>query len=266
MTTAEHQPSLALPGDLDALRQQYSAAAPWPHLVLDGVVPADLVTRAEQECRALDASQLEEIPTSRQHKHETGDDAVLGPATLALLRLLDGPQWVALLEALTGVTGLAPDPYRYGAGLHVTPTGGATMVHTDFTRHPVTGWHHRTNTLLYLNSDWPEEAGGSLELWPPDMVALGRRVLPRAGTVVLWETSPRTPHGLPDPVAASGGRSRLALASYHYAPPPRGGVPRPRAVTYLRRPQDPWRTSLPTRYDLARMLLPLPVRQALKRR
>lgn len=266
MTTAGQQPSLALPVDLAALRQQYAAADPWPHLVLHDVVPADLVARAEQECRALDVSLLDGGPTSRQHKHETADDALLGPATRELLHLLDGPQWVALLEHLTGVTGLAPDPHRYGAGLHATPTGGATMVHTDFTRHPVTGWHHRTNTLLYLNSDWPDEAGGCLELWPPSMAALGRRVQPRAGTVVLWETSTRTPHGLPDPVAASGNRSRLALASYHYAPPPPRGVPRPRAVTYLRRPQDPWRTSLPTRYDLARLVLPLRLRQALKRR
>ncbi|MDP3711224.1 MAG: 2OG-Fe(II) oxygenase [Mycobacteriales bacterium] len=215
MTTV--QPALALPADLGALREEYAAAAPWPHLVLSDVLPAGLVAAAEREARALATASMDEIPTSRQHKHETGDDALLGPATRALLGVLDGPQWIAVLEAVTGVRGLTADPHRYGAGLHSTPTGGATMVHTDFTRHPVTGWHHRTNTLLYLNSDWPEDAGGALELWPPSMTSLGQRVLPRAGTLVLWETSPRTPHGLPDPVAASGGRARLAVASYHYA-------------------------------------------------
>ena len=264
MTTVS--PALTLPAALEDLRQEYAAAAPWPHLVLHDVLPADLVAQAEREGRAIAPDAMAEIPMSRQHKHETGDDALLGPATRALLGVLDGPRWIAVLEAVTGVTGLTADPHRYGAGLHSTPTGGSTMVHTDFTRHPVTGWHHRTNTLLYLNSDWPEDAGGALELWPPSMTALGRRVLPRAGTLVLWETSPRTPHGLPDPVAASGGRARLALASYHYAPPPPGGVPPARRVTYLRRPQDPWTTGLPTRYDLARMVLPLRVRQALKRR
>ena len=243
-------------GRSEALRQQYLSAGPWPHLLLHDVLPAALVAAAERECLAVPAGALRTVPTARLRKQEANDVAALGPATQALLDLLDGPLWVELVERVTGVPGLAPDASHYGAGLHRSRAGDFQQVHTDFTTHPVDGRHHRTSTLLYLNSRWEPDWGGTLELWPPDMSALGLRVLPRAGTVLLWETDRDTPHGLPDPVAAPDGAPRLSLASYLYAAPPAGGIPRRRPTTFLRRPGDPWWVGLPTRGDLGRAVLP----------
>jgi 2OG-Fe(II) oxygenase superfamily len=87
--------------------------------------------------------------------------------------------------------------------------------------HPTTGLFHRVNLLVYLNRDWPDAYGGSLELWPADMSALGRRVFPRFNTMVLWETHADTLHGLPDPVACPPDRMRLSVASYYYTTEPR---------------------------------------------
>ncbi len=119
--------ALTLPATLADLRERYLKAAPWPHLVLHDVLPRQLVEAAERECRTVDDAVMHEIPTSRQHKHELGDDATFGPATRALLAMLDGPEWIALLETVTGVQGLVADPSRYGAGLHATKAGGFTM-------------------------------------------------------------------------------------------------------------------------------------------
>jgi hypothetical protein len=249
--------------DPGPLREAYLAARPWPHLVLHDLFPPELVAAAERECRGLDPVDMHVIPTWRQVKREQSDG--LGPATSAVLDVFDSPEWVAFLSEVTGIPGLVADPGHHIAGAHETPAGGFTMVHTDFTKNPHTGMHHRTNTLLYLNSDWREEYGGALELWPDDMSACGRRVVPTAGTVVLWETHNRTPHGLPDPVADPAGRSRVSIAAYHYTPPPPGGVPRPRFATYRRRPQDPWRTGLPTFYDVVCAVVPQPARSWVKR-
>ena len=41
---------------------------------------------------------------------------------------------------------------------------------------------------MLANRDWPDAYGGSLELWPSDMSALGRRVFPRFNTTIVWET------------------------------------------------------------------------------
>lgn len=240
----------------ETLREEFLAARPWPHLVLHDVLPADVVARAEQECTLVAPRAMREVPTRRLRKHEVNEAAALGPAGRALLDTLDGPAWTRLLERVTGAQDLAPDPTHYGAGLHVSGPGAFQMVHTDFTTHPTSGRHHRTSSLIYLNGTWSPAWGGALELWAPDMSALGRTVQPLAGTVVVWETHRDTPHGLPDPVATPDGSSRLSLASYHYAPPPPGGIPRRRPTTFLRRPQDPWWVGLPTRGDLGRAVLP----------
>lgn len=240
--------------DARALRAAYLAASPWPHLVLHDVFPRDAVAAAEASARR--SAVLEHVPASsgKQRKQATGSSGRPPEEVVALLEVLEGPEWTGFLAELTGIRQLSSDPTRYFAGLHNTPVGGFTLVHTDFVRHVGTGLHHRTNTLLYLNSAWDPSWGGALEMWPTDMSAPGRSVLPEAGTVVVWETGPHTPHGLPHPVRTPDGRGRLAVAAYHYAPVPEGGVPRGRRRTYLRRPEDPWTTALPTRFDLARAL------------
>ncbi|MCW2778832.1 MAG: hypothetical protein JWN17_2557 [Frankiales bacterium] len=253
------EPLQGLPGlvaRLPELQAAYRTASPWPHLVLDGLVAPALLRAAEAESRTVDPSSMISVPTRRQRKRETGDPALLGPSVRRLLEALEGPEWTAFVSRLTGVGQLVADPSRFAAGLHETAPGGYTLVHTDFSTHPTTGLHHRTNTLLYLNEGWQDAWGGSLELWPTSMRAVGRRVLPQSGTVVVWETGPHTPHALPEPVASPDGRSRLALAAYHYAPVPAGGVPRGRTATFLRRPQDPWWVGLPTYHDLRRRLRP----------
>ena len=118
-----------------------------------------------------------------------------------MLGALDSGEFLAWLSAVTGVPDLSADPIHHWAGVHETAPGGFTMVHTDFRSHPVTGLHHRTNVLLYLNRGWRQEWGGELELWSPDMHRRGRRVVPEANTLVVFETNGRSMHGLPNPVA-----------------------------------------------------------------
>ena len=96
------------------------------------------------------------------------------------------------------------------------PPGGYTKIHRDFEMHPDTGLFHRVNLLVYLNRDWPDSYGGSLELWPSDMSKVGRCVFPRFNTMILWETHGGTLHGLPDPVRCPPNRMRLSVASYYY--------------------------------------------------
>ncbi len=269
MTTSEAVAAASSLGELvqqvDALRPTYRDAAPWPHLALDGVFDWELVAAAEAEARQVDPARMLSLPTRRQLKRESADQAVLGPCTRRLLEQLNGPVWTSFLTRLTGIDDLQPDPALVSGGLHDTPSGGFTMVHVDQLRHPVDGRHHRVNTLLYLNAGWEDGWGGALELWPADMRALGRRIVPSAGRVVVWESGAHTPHGLPEPIAAPDGRSRLALAVYHYTEPPAGGLPRAPLSTFRRRPQDSWTTGLPTLHDLRAAVVPPGTRARVRR-
>jgi hypothetical protein len=241
------------------LREEYLPAKPWSHVVIEGIFPDALLDAAVDELRDLDRSGMDEAHTSHMVKRETADEHLLGPATRQALALLNGPELLEVVSGITGIDGLTADDDRQWAGVHETPPGGFTKVHCDFVTHPKSGLFHRSNVLLYLNREWHEEWGGALELWPPDMRALGRRIQPRANTLVIFETHAGTLHGLPQPVATPDGRSRFSLAAYQYAttPQPKGR----RLAKYAARPEDSWRVGIPTWWDI-KDRIPQPVRNA----
>jgi Rps23 Pro-64 3,4-dihydroxylase Tpa1-like proline 4-hydroxylase len=165
---------------------------------------------------------------------------VTGQAARDILESLIAPEFVGFLEKLTGIEGLIADPTHTWAGIHVCPVGSSQAVHRDFRLHPTNGLYHRVNVLVYLNTIWKEEYGGELELWPSDMSACGKQVLPIAGRVVIFETTPSTCHGVPDPIRCPPEIARLSLASYYYTDYPSPVDRRSPLFLAPRRPQDPW--------------------------
>ena len=102
---------------------------------------------------------------------------------------------IDFVGAITGLHRLENDPEYCRAGLFVTPPGGWQRVHEDFRVHPATHLWNRVIMLLYC-SEWTPRWGGELELWPPDMSEVGRRIEPRPGRLVLFETTRSHRHGI----------------------------------------------------------------------
>jgi Rps23 Pro-64 3,4-dihydroxylase Tpa1-like proline 4-hydroxylase len=218
-------------------RAAYQAAQPWPHLVLHDLLPEDLVLLAESE----ELPMARALGTHKSHQEVKSESStVAGPAATALLDAMCTPAFVAMVEEVTGLDDLVPDPTHVLSGLHVSGPGSFQSIHRDFVRHPVTSLWHRVNVLVYLNSSWSEDFGGQLELWPLDMSACGQQIPPEAGTVVIFETRHETLHGVPDPLTCPAGRARLSLASYYYSVERPAGKVRDPIIRHPRRPQDPW--------------------------
>jgi hypothetical protein len=236
--------------DLDVLaeefRESYLTAKPWPHLILEDFVDPAAVAAAEaQELQR--ALNLEVHKGNRMVKAESPD--VSGHAAQDILDSLLTPEFLSFLEKLTGIENLIADPSRSWAGIHVSPPGSSQVLHRDFRLHPTTGLYHRVNVLIFLNSDWEEDFGGQLELWPADTASCGQRIMPTAGKVVIFETTPTSYHGVPDRVRCPQGRARLSLASYYYTDYP-GPMDRREPIFWSpKRPQDPWYLNFRTPRD-----------------
>ena len=171
-----------------SLRAEYEAAKPWPHVVVENGFPERLLDTIAAECAGLDEKNLiNSNEEGLQIKQETSEG--LGSTTNHFLKLVESAPFRSFISTVTGVQELLPDPTHKFAGVHRTPPGGFTKIHRDFRVHPTSGLFHRVNLLIYLNRDWPDFYGGSLELWPLDMSAIGRRIFPRFNTMVLWENS-----------------------------------------------------------------------------
>jgi Rps23 Pro-64 3,4-dihydroxylase Tpa1-like proline 4-hydroxylase len=212
-------------------------------------VAPDFVATAEAEelTRALDLKIQKDQTIAKAESAEVG-----GQAAKEILDSLLSPEFIEFLERLTGIQGLMGDPTHALAGLHVNPPGAFQALHRDFRRHPATHTYHRINVLVFLNSNWKEEYGGELELWPGDRSACGQRIRPLAGRLVIFETTPTSYHAIPDPVRCPPGRARLSLASYYYTAGPGPQDKRDFKLFLPKRPQDPLRLDIQKFKDVAK--------------
>jgi 2-oxoglutarate-Fe(II)-dependent oxygenase superfamily protein len=135
------------------------------------------------------------------------------------------------------------DPDYIGGGTHENLPGQDLDPHVDFNYHPKTAWHRRLNLIVYLNPEWEEAWGGSLELhldpWLPPEHDRFKRVAPIANRAVLFETSERSWHGfqaiVPPPQRPRLSRRSLALYMYTRERPREQTAPAHQTV-YVPRP------------------------------
>jgi 2-oxoglutarate-Fe(II)-dependent oxygenase superfamily protein len=195
----------------------YRTAHPFPHFVEDGLFDPAILERVAAEFEAMDRGGWHHTDASHERKWSTDDARRLGPFTSALIGQLNGGHFVSVLEEVTGITGLVPDPHLRGGGLHEIRQGGLLGVHADFNVHPRLKLYRRLNLLIYLNRDWQESWGGALELWDREGRQCVHAIPPLFNRTVLFDTSNFSYHGHPHPLACPPERSRRSVALYYYS-------------------------------------------------
>lgn len=207
-----------------ALAQRYRLAQPFPHLVLDNVLPEAEALALEQDCRQA-STPVDSSNDFTQKTKSTLNDWRLMPERLqSACGFFNSGAFLDVLEAITGLSGLIADPYLDGGGVHRTPRGGFLKLHTDFNWNPRLRLHRRVNVLYYLNSGYQEDWGGQLLLSDqPDRQRLESMtaVAPLFNRLVIFNTNDTTFHGHPQPHTFPEGYPRTSLAFYYYTALPR---------------------------------------------
>jgi hypothetical protein len=215
----------------------YREAQPFPHVVIDDVLPPDVFEHAAAEFPPIDDPIWNGYVHVNETKYANAEPARWGPALRSITGSLQSDDFVAALGALTGFPDLVADPEMDGGGLHQTLRGGHLNIHTDFTTHHRNRWLcRRVNLLLYLNESWSDEWGGALELWDASVRRCVRRVEPLGNRMLIFTTSGVSAyHGHPDPLQSPEGVARRSLALYYFTHEKR---PVRRATIYRARPGD----------------------------
>ena len=112
---------------------------------------------------------------------------------------------------------LIPDPYLWGGGYHELKNGGYLNIHADFNVHPQLELNRRINLLIYLNKNWKENYGGSLELWDRKMKNCIKKIVPIFNRVVIFNTNDFSYHGNPEKINHPENISRKSIALYYYS-------------------------------------------------
>ncbi|WP_375485441.1 2OG-Fe(II) oxygenase [uncultured Mycobacterium sp.] len=198
------------------LRREFQAAEPFPHLVVDGLLR--LSPAAASAFPDISWPWWNELPLRyQQNKHFCSDPDLIPEPFKALIRELSEPRFLRVLEQITGVRQLLPDPYLGGGGLHLSGPGGILSPHTDFHYYRALNLYRRINVLVYLNDGWSLQDGGCLSLYDNHGRAV-KSVVPDWGRVVIFRTDDQSMHGVPVPVAA--GKWRRSVALYYYTAAP----------------------------------------------
>ncbi len=210
------QLSLELAADPKSLCEQYCRAEPFPHIVLDELFPAPALEQVLAEFPAPDEIAWRSFASATEKKLGYWHTNPLKPYLWDFLQAMNAPPMLEFLEDLTGITGLIPDPYFGGAGLHQILPGGFLKVHVDFNVHPKLKLDRRLNLLIYLNHAWQEDWGGHLELWDRNLTRCHRKILPIFNRAVVFSTTDFSYHGHPTPLRCPPDRARKSLSFYYY--------------------------------------------------
>lgn len=209
--------------DFDAVKETgkdlapaYAAADPFAHIVIDNFLPETLIKlciehfpqHPDPDSQQFDRDQ-ERFKTSYHPDH-------MEPVLRHLFYAFNARPFIRVIENITGIKGLIPDPYFLGGGFHEIGKGGHLSMHADFNHHKPLNLERRVNVLIYLNPDWKDEFGGQLELWRTDMSERVKSITPLANRCVIFTTTGESMHGNPQPVAHPDGITRKSIALYYY--------------------------------------------------
>ena len=174
----------------------YQAAKPFPHTIIDGLFPEEVMSALSREisqryskfhghCTRIGWNLSIPVYCSRisgkeERKSGLTHEELMGPTTLLVMRALKSVEIVRFLRELSGLERkLHADPAYNGAGVHLVAPKGKLNLHADFNRYREYNLDRRVNTFLYLNHDWPASYGGHLELWNKELTQCEQRILPR---------------------------------------------------------------------------------------
>ncbi|WP_420434320.1 2OG-Fe(II) oxygenase [Hyphobacterium sp.] len=215
------------------MAERYARGHPFPHIVIDDFLPetharflADKFPGPESQVW-LDYRKR---PLHQYGKLGPGGSSRfdhLDPEFRMALAEFNNSNFLAFLEALTGIPKLIPDPYFKGGGIHQIVAGGILDVHTDFNHYEQLDLYRRLNVLIYLTEDWQEGFGGELELWdraPSEQGKPVKLIPPVFNRFVVFGTNKTTFHGHPNPWRGPDGLCRRSIALYYYTAQPELGV------------------------------------------
>lgn len=202
--------------------RQFREAQPFRHVVIDHFLDDGF-------CSAI-CAQFPEFRNDHaiNENSQVGGKATresvraLGDAFLQMDDLVRSPEFLGLVEGITGIRDLQYDPFYFGGGTHENRNGQDLDPHIDFNYHPVTGQHRRLNLIIYLNEGWQDEWGGSLQFHRnPYLEAAEDQIItvtPTRNRCVIFETTEHSWHGF-ERIELPPERkdiSRKSFAVYYY--------------------------------------------------
>ena len=204
----------------DDLAALFHPREPFRHIVIDDFFTSDYAAQILAQFPPFERGNARNEAGELGNKSTVEKIRGLGTAYSALDDLVQSRGFLDLIGRITGIDDLLYDPWYFGGGTHENRQGQDLDAHVDFNRHPVQRWHRRLNLIVYLNHEWQDDWGGSLQLHSDPRSADDRviTITPKFNRAVIFETTETSWHGftrieLPDEKRSL---TRKSVALYFY--------------------------------------------------
>jgi hypothetical protein len=229
----------------DELAAHFARREPFRHVVIDDFFAPEYCAQLLAEFPPFERGNARNEAGELGNKSTIEQIRALGSAYSALDDLVQSRPFLDLIGRITAIPDLLYDPWYFGGGTHENRDGQDLDAHVDFNRHPVERWHRRLNLIVYLNPEWNDAWGGSLQLHSDPRAADDRitTITPLYNRAVIFETTESSWHAFP----------RIAL------PPERRALTRKSIALYFYTTQRP-AAELADTHSTIYVDLPLPAR------
>lgn len=204
---------------------KFGKDGPIDHVIIDNFFRDDVAINLEKEFPDFSSNTWHNYQNPLEIKKTCNSWNAFPPLTYTVFSLLNSSSFLSMLEThITADGGLFSDNGLNGGGWHIHCTGGKLNTHLDYSIHPKLNLQRKLNIIIYMNSEWKSEWGGSLGLWgnessefPGD---LKKEIEPVFNRAILFDTTQNSWHGLPNPLTCPPDQFRKSLAAYFLCAPP----------------------------------------------
>ncbi|TNF69124.1 MAG: 2OG-Fe(II) oxygenase [Gammaproteobacteria bacterium] len=221
--------------DFASLKNQFSKAKPFPHVVVDDFLELNLAKAIDTEFPSLDSDMWYQYQNAIEYKKTYNHWEKFPKYTYQLFAYLNSKRFIDKLNQMVPEIELWPDMGLNGGGWHVHGVGGKLNTHLDYSIHPKLGLERRLNIIIYINETWQTQWGGALGMWSHDKAnnqpkTLIKSVEPVFNRAVIFDTTCNSWHGLPEAINCPKDQARRSLAIYYLSEPTVGASDRGKAL------------------------------------
>ena len=152
--------------DIEKAKESWNTAVPFSHCVIDNFLSKELALDLEKEFPSFDSDVWHSYKNAIEDKKVSNNWNYFPENTYSVVSALNSEYFTNFLSVnlLNGVQ-LFSDGGLNGGGWHIHSKGGKLNQHLDYSLHPKLHKQRKLNIIIYLNSSWQDDWGGTLGFW-----------------------------------------------------------------------------------------------------
>ena len=179
---------------LEQWKMSFNDAKPFRFLIIDDFFETSFAQKLANSFPSLEEMNVN-YKGINERKSEHSDFNKLPLIFSELKQVISSTELTCAIETITQVQNLELINDRYGYGLHQGGKNSFLDIHVDYNLHPIERKQRRLNLILFLNPEWRQDWGGSLELWNKNVSVCEQSILPIFNRCVLFECNEYSFHG-----------------------------------------------------------------------